>query len=304
MSRETERAFKAIHKALKENGADDMSLEDANVFLQKFMEDYNSNPHTAVTEKTASTADDYLELAEEAPTRAKAEKYIKKALELEPDNLDAVGASLDLIANDNPWEFYNKITAAVENATKQMEAKGLMDEDSIGAYWGILETRPYMRLLNRYADFMTEAGMMGPAAREYEEMLRLSTNDNLGVRYQLMHIYAFLENEEAALELLNKYGEHEETQLLLPLSILYFKTGKFDIAEEYLRRLNAVNKDTKKFFKAIKKEKLDQYMDEMSDFGYRPFSIQELIVELMENSFLFETVPFYFDWAYEKTRNM
>lgn len=40
-----------------------------------------------------------------------------------------------------------------------------MDEDSIGEFWGILETKPYMRLLNRYADFMAEAGMMTLAGR-------------------------------------------------------------------------------------------------------------------------------------------
>ena len=58
------------------------------------------------------------------------------------------------------------------------------------------------------------------------------------------------------------------------------------------------------FFKAIKREKLDHYADEISDYGYQPFTIQELIVELIENSFLFKAVPLYLAWAYEKTRNM
>ena len=46
------------------------------------------------------------------------------------------------------------------------------------------------------------------------------------------------------------------------------------------------------------------YVEELSGYGYRPFTIQELIVELMENSFLFRMVPLYMEWAYEKTRNM
>lgn len=303
MSRESEKAFKAMHQFLDENGADDMTMDDLNVLLQKFTEDYNSNLPGRITEKTAKTADDYLELAEEAQTKAKAEKYIKKALELEPDNIDAISASLDLI-EDRAWEYYQKLHKAVKDATKLMEKKGLMDEDSIGAFWGILETRPYMRLLNRYADFMAEAGMMTLAAGEYEEMIRLSENDNLGVRYVLMHIYAFLEQEEPALELHKKYDGHEETQMLLPLSVLYFKIGNFDKAEDYLRRLCAANKDTKKFFRAIKRDKLDHFVDEISGYGYQPFTIQELIVDLMENSFLFRMVPLYMEWAYEKTRNM
>lgn len=304
MSRESEKALKAMHQFLNENGAEDMTMDDVNGLLQKFTKDYNSNLPGRITEKTAKTADDYLELAEEAPTKAKAEKYIKKALELEPDNMDAVSASLDLIEDDSTWEYYQKLSEAVKNGAKLMEKKGFMDEDSIGEYWGILETRPYMRLLNRYAEFMAEAGMMSLAAREYEEMIRLSENDNLGVRYSLMHVYAFLEQEEPALELHKRYDGYEETQMLLPLSVLYFKRGDFDKAEEYLKRLCATNKDTKKFFRAIKKDKLDHYVEEISGYGYQPFTIQELIVELMENSFLFRMVPLYMEWAYEKTRNM
>lgn len=304
MSRESEKVLKAMHQFLDENGAEDMTMDEVNGLLQKFTEDYNRNLPGRITEKTAKTADDYLELAEEAPTKAKAEKYIKKALELEPDNMDAVSASLDLIENDRPWEYYQKLSEAVKKGTKLMEKKGFMDEDSIGKYWGILETRPYMRLLNRYAEFMEEAGMMSLAAKEYEEMIRLSENDNLGVRYSLMHVYAFLEQEEPALELHKRYDGYEETQMLLPLSVLYFKRGDFDKAEDFLKRLCAANKDTKKFFRTIKKDKLDHYVEELSSYGYQPFTIQELIVDLMENSFLFRMVPLYMEWAYEKTRNM
>ena len=303
MSRESEKALKAMHQFLDENGAEDMSMDEVNGLLQKFTTDYNGNLPGRVTEKTAKTADDYLELAEEALTKAKAEKYIKKALELEPDNMDAISASLDMI-EDSTWEYYQKLSEAVKNGTRFMEKEGLMDGDSIGEFWGILETRPYMRLLNRYADFMAEAGMMGLAAKEYEEMIRLSENDNLGVRYSLMHVYAYLEQEEPALELHKKYDGYEETQMLLPLSVLYFKRGDFDKAEDYLKRLCVANKDTKKFFRAIKKDKLDHYVEEISGYGYQPFTIQELIVELMENSFLFRMVPLYMEWAYEKTRNM
>ena len=303
MSRESEKALKAMHQFLDENGAEDMSMDEVNGLLQKFTTDYNGKLPGRVTEKTAKTADDFLELAEEAPTKAKAEKYIKKALELEPDNMDAISASLDMI-EDNTWEYYRKLSEAVKNGTKYMEENGFMDEKSVGEFWGILETRPYMRLLNRYADFIVEAGMMTLAAGQYEEMIRLSENDNLGVRYRLMHIYAFLEREEPALNLHKKYDDYEETQMLFPLSVLYFKRGDFDKAEDYLRRLCATNKDTKKFFRAIKKDKLDHYIGEISGYGYRPFTIQELIVELMENSFLFSMVPLYMEWAYEKTRNM
>ena len=304
MSRGSEKALKAMHQFLDKNGTEDMSIDEVNNLLKKFTEDYNSNLPGRVTERTAKTADDYLELAEGAPTKAKAEKYIKKALELEPDNMDAISASIDLIEDGSSWDYYQKLSEAVKNATVFMEKNGFMEKENIGGFWGILETRPYMRLLNRYADFMAQAGMMSFAAREYEEMIRLSENDNLGVRYSLMHVYAYLEQEEPALKLHKKYDDYEETQMLLPLSILYFKKGDFDKAEDYLKRLCAANKDTKKFFRAVKKDRLDHYVEGISGYGYQPFTIQELIVEMMENAFLFRMVPVYMEWAYEKTRNM
>lgn len=302
MSRETEKAMKAMQEFLKEQGAEDMSIDDANKLLQGFMADYNRNILQKVTEETAESAYDYLELAEETRNKTKAKQYIRKALELEPDNLDAVSASID--ADDGTsWEIFQRLSEAVKNGTKQMVEKGFMDKNSIGDFWGILETRPYMRLLDRYMQFATEAGMLGLAASVCEEMIRLSANDNLGIRYRLMHIYAFLEQEKPALKLYKKYDGHEETQMLLPLSILYFKKEDFDKAEEYLKRLCTVNKDTKKFFRAVEKDKLGNYAEEINDYGYRPYTIQELIVELMENSFLFRTIPLYMEWAYETTRS-
>jgi len=301
MSKETEKALKAVHKFFEENSTENMSMEEANNMLQQFMEEYNGNLPTILTEKTAETADDFLELADETDDINKAKYYVKKAMELEPDNLDAINASLDFI-EDQTWEYYQKLSEAVKKGTKLMEKEGLMAQENIGHFWGILETRPYMRLRARYVDFLIEAGMMNRATSECEEMIRLSENDNLGMRYRLMHLYAFLEKEEAALKLHEKYDGNEETQMLLPLSILYFKLGEMEKAEEYLLRLKDANKDAKKFFRAVQKNKLDQYVDEMDSFGYRPFTIQELIIEMMENSFLFQTIPLYMEWAYEITR--
>ena len=185
MSKETEKALKAVHNFLEENGAENMSMEEANNLLQQFMAEYNGKLPERVTEKTAETADDFLELADQTDDINKAKYYVNKAMELEPDNLDAINASLDFI-EDQTWEYYQKLSEAVKTGTRRMEKEGLMAQENIGHFWGILETRPYMRLLARYVDFLIEAGMMNRATAECEEMLRLSENDNLGMRYRLM----------------------------------------------------------------------------------------------------------------------
>lgn len=302
MSRESEKAMKEMQKYLSANAKGDMSEEDIDKLLKNFTIDYNKNLSGRLTEKNAKTADDFLELAENTSDKVKAEKYIKKAMKLEPDNLDVINAMLDLSEEDDPWEYYRKLSEAVKKGRELIEKNGFMAEENIGYFWGILETRPYMRLLARYVDFLIEAGMMNPASEECEEMIRLSENDNLGMRYRLMHIYAFLENEKPALKLYKKYDGDKETQMLLPLSMLYFKKGNFDKAEYYLKRLNDVNKDTKMFLRAFITDKLERYIAEMSGFGYQPFTIEELIEDMMSNSFLFSSAPIFVDWAYEKLK--
>ena len=128
-------------------------------------------------------------------------------------------------------------------------------------------------------------------------MLRLCESDNLGVRYRLMHLYALLEAEEPMLALHRAYDEYDETQMLLPLSVVFYKTGKEEKAKEYLLRLLAVNPGAKKFMRHMSRGDLD-FLEEGEDSpGCRPFTLGELAQEFRENSPLFITCPGYFSWA-------
>lgn len=61
-----------------------------------------------------------------------------------------------------------------------------------------------------------------------------------------------------------------------------------------------MNKDTVKFFDTVSKECFDDSLDEMGEYGYKPFTIEEFAVELDENAFLFIGIPQYFRWATKK----
>ena len=127
--------------------------------------------------------------------------------------------------------------------------------------------------------------------------IRKATDDNLGVRYQLMHLYVFMEDEMHALALHKQFDSYEETQMLLPLAVLYYKLNQFDKAEDYIKRLAKANKDTKKFLRAAAHDELDDYIDELNPYGYQPFTMEELLDELMKSSYLFDSVPYFFAWA-------
>ena len=262
---------------------------DAEKYLLKFMEERNIDPAEVLSSAVDSDEfgiynndDDevyeYLELAENASSAKEALKYAKKALELAPENWNVACMVAELSAKtpESLLEKYEQLIA---------------------------RTRPYMQLRDAYLDTLVSCDMLKKAMAEAEDLLRLCENDNLGVRYHLMHLYAHFEDEEKALALLKKYDE-ESSMFMLPLSILYYKLGNLKKAAQYLRILNRRNKDTRRFFEVLIKADAEDLFDEIGTFGYQPFTIQELAVAFRENPFLFGSTAAYFSWGLRKLKTM
>ena len=161
-----------------------------------------------------------------------------------------------------------------------------------------------MRMLDTYADTLYNCGKMKLAAKILEEMIRLCESDNLGARYTLMHIYCNLEDEESALELAKKFPDDDSVQMLLPLSMLYYRLDDLKKAASYLRKIKSTNEDAVDFFTGIINGNLDDFIDEdeQSPFGYRPYTMDEMLVEFEQHKMMYLSVPAYFDWAYRKIK--
>ena len=304
MSRDTEKALKELNKFMDGKLTDETTEEEMKALVDEFIKQYNDNLPGEVTEENATTSSDYFELAMDAETEKDALRYARKAAKLDPDNLDAL-KMIEEIRIHNPHELLKKYEKLIELGKKIMEKKGYMDEDSIGDYWPIIETRPFMRLYESYVDTLKDCGMMKLAANAIEEMLRYNTNDNQGMRHLLMHIYAYLEDEEKAVELYQKYCEYDETMMLLPLSVLYYKKQDYKKAEEYLKQLKKINKDTHKFLKKFidRDVDADEFTAKMDPFGFRPYTMDEFVIEIEQYYFLFENTMFFFHCAEEMTRS-
>lgn len=286
---------------------------DAEKYLLKFMEERNIDPAEVLSSAVDSDEfgiynnnDDevyeYLELAENASSAKEALKYAKKALELAPENWNVACMVAELSAK-TPESLLEKYEQLIARANAAMERDGWFSEEYIGEFWGFHETRPYMQLREAYLDTLVSCDMLKKAMVEAEDLLRLCENDNLGIRYHLMHLYAHFEDEEKALALLKKYDE-ESSMFMLPLSILYYKLGNWKKAAQYLRILNRRNKDTRRFFEVLIKADAEDLFDEIGTFGYQPFTIQELAVAFRENPFLFGSTAAYFSWGLKKLKAM
>src|SRR3954452_16249063 len=108
-------------------------------------------------------------------------KAARKALDLSPDCADAyVVLAEEARSRKDALELFEKGVAAGERAL----GPEAFQED-VGHFWGVLETRPYMRAREGRASTLWTMGRRDEAIGHLQDMLRLNPNDNQGVRYTL-----------------------------------------------------------------------------------------------------------------------
>ena len=108
-----------------------------------------------------------------------------------------------------------------------------------------------MRVCYQYLSALMGNGFITKAIKEGERLLELCKSDNLGVRYDLMRLFALAEDKEKAEELLKAYDEEQTSQMMLPLCFLYYKIGETETAENLLLKIIEINKVLLKFIKKV-----------------------------------------------------
>ena len=166
-------------------------------------------------------------------------KLIKQALELDPNNADAFNY---LAGIEDDTEKASKIfEKAVKAGEKSLGKKFIAEEK--GHFWGILETRPYMRAKAGLADCLYALKETDKAIGIYEEMLELNPNDNQGIRY-LLSALLLSKKDFNKYELLNKEYEGEDNAVWNYNYALYgfMTTGKTVNTEKILLKAFKSNK--------------------------------------------------------------
>ncbi|MDR3401265.1 MAG: tetratricopeptide repeat protein [Chthoniobacter sp.] len=78
----------------------------------------------------------------------------------------------------------------------------------LGYFWGINETRPYMRARFSLARALRDLGCYEEAIAHFEALMQLDTDDHCGVRLILMSAYLEIGNLAAAHKLINEHLEN------------------------------------------------------------------------------------------------
>ena len=143
--------------------------------------------------------------AMEAADPDRATELARQALTLHPGCSDALYV-LALNAARSREEQIEVLERAVAAAERRLGGPPYFEENR-GYFWGILETRPYMRARAALADILRGEGRLAEAIGQYEALLGLNPNDNQGLRDVLLGCYFMADDVEGVRRLLERYAE-------------------------------------------------------------------------------------------------
>jgi len=200
------------------------ALEDAQDLMYRAWETADQRQRVALAKEALSRsplcADAYVLLAEEtAKTPAEAIELYRKGLEA---GEKAIG----------PAAF----------------------QDDVGHFWGLLETRPYMRARGGLAQALWDVGRHDEAIEHYRELLRLNPNDNQGNRYLLAGCLLALDRDADLTALLNAYGQESTAEWSYTWALIaYRRDGDSVEARSLLEKAATTNSHVASYLLGRKK---------------------------------------------------
>jgi tetratricopeptide (TPR) repeat protein len=161
----------------------------------------------------------------------------KDALALSPDCADAyVLLAEHATSRKEALRLYEQGVAAGERA---LGAEAFQRD--AGHFWGLLETRPYLRARLGLAHSPWTAGRRDEAVRHWQEMLRLNPNDNQGVRYTLAGSLLFLDRDDDLARLLQQYDEASAAWAYTKALLAFRRHGDTPEARQLLKQAQKTN---------------------------------------------------------------
>jgi tetratricopeptide (TPR) repeat protein len=188
-----------------------------------------------------------------------AAKMCRQALEIYPDCVDAIHMLADI---ESRWQrdFKVGLEKAIEAGRRDLGEPFFRENE--GCFWGLIETRPFMRAMGAYAQVLAENEFsQDEAISVHEEMLRLNPNDNQGMRYGLLGCYLARKQYRDARMLLDEYDE-DSAIFLWGEVLLHFATKDEGMAMQSLKLARQANPHVEKYFfprKQMPKERLGYY---------------------------------------------
>jgi tetratricopeptide (TPR) repeat protein len=239
--RAMERTMRDFVRSFQGSSDDETPLDRAQSLLYQAFEEPEDNRRIELARKALAIcpdcADAYVLLAEHTPSR-------KEALVLWEQGVAAGERALGPKAFDEMAEHF----------------------------WGVLETRPYMRARLGLAHALWMAGRRDEAVSHLQDMLRLNPNDNQGIRYTLAGFLLSLDRDDDLARLLEDYPEEGSAAWAYTRALLAFRRqGDTVESRRLLKAAQKVNKHVPAYLTGRK------FPPEREPRGYSPGHESEAI---------------------------
>ncbi len=192
------------------------------------------------TSRAVDAAQEIMFDAWEAADPRRRVSLARRALAISPLCADAHVLLAEETAKtpEEALEHYVRAVAAGEKALGKRAFK-----EDVGLFWGLIDTRPYMRARHGLASTQWQCGQHDEAIAGAQDMLRLNPNDNQGIRYILLDWLLRLARDAEAAVLLARYKNDGATEWLWPAALARYRVkGDSAAARTALVRAMDANK--------------------------------------------------------------
>ena len=254
----TEETMRDVQRAME--GKNFSTLEGLNAFVETLAgPGLKKSLRDAAPLSPREEAQELAFDAMEAESEAQARKLAKLALAKDPDCVDALVVLVGIEA-DSPKKAVEGLERALAAGERSLGAKFF--KENKGHFWGLLDTRPYMRALEQLAGVLRAKGSNLEAIKQYEKMLGLNPGDNQGVRDPLLGLYLATGKLEGARKLLDEYGEDSMANFAWGRVLERFLSGNRPGAVTSLKKARKANPFVELYLsgrKSLPRETPDMY---------------------------------------------
>lgn len=282
-----ERSLRDIQK-LVDSRPDLESPEDLQQFINQVMAE-GKLPHRE-PETPLEKAQDLIYEARSAPG-TKALDLARQALEISPDCADAYVLLAEF--GKTPSESVALYEQGVEAGRR---AIGDAFDDWMGNFWGVLETRPYMRALQGLAESLWAMGNHQQAIMHAQDMLDFNPGDNQGIRYILLDWLLQAGDLPDVRELLDRYEDDIAASWAYGRALLEFREhGDTKASRDALKAAVKINPHVRDYLSGEKEEPPE--LPALMGIGDEA----EAIYCVLGQAFAWTMTPGALDWLIERT---
>jgi len=186
----------------------------------------------------------------------------KQALAIWPDCADAYVLLAEMTRDLGQATELNR--KAVEAGERALGKKAFTED--VGHFWGILETRPYMRARLALAQCQWTSAKRDEAIENYRGMLLLNPGDNQGVRYLLAACLLDVSRDDQAAELMAHYNDDASAAWAYASALIAFRRhGDSEDARQLLAEAKRTNPHVPAYLTG--KKKMPKQLPDMIGFG-------------------------------------